>query len=120
MERLQLVFCACCAFLVVSCARGEEECTEIRFTPGKTSAEIQGEAPAKDVICYSMRTGAGQQARIQLLEGANTIATVPGVPEAEARQDIAFTTQARQYEIRVGQLMRALEPEPFRMLVSVE
>ncbi len=119
MGRLQLVFCAYYAFLVASGARGEEDCTEIRFVLGKTSAEILGEAPAKDVICYTMRTGPGQQARIQVLEGANTIATIPGAPEAEARQDIAFTTQARQYEIRVGQLMRALEPEPFRMLVSV-
>lgn len=120
MGRLQLFSAAFCACLVASGTIGAENCTEIRFAPGKTSAELHGEAPANDVICYTMRTGAGQQASIQVLEGANTIVTVLGVPEAEARQDIAFTTQASRYDIRVGQLMRALEPEPFRMLVSVK
>ena len=99
-------------------AYAAEECTEIRFAPGATSVEIKGEAPPDDVICYLMRTGANQQAQIQVLEGANTIVTVIDV--ADARQELSFTTQARQYEILVGQLMRAIEAEPFRILVSVK
>ncbi|WP_319783402.1 hypothetical protein [Oceanisphaera sp. IT1-181] len=99
-------------------AYATEECTEIRFAHGATSVEIKGEAPPDDVLCYLMRTGANQQAKIQMLEGVNTVVTVLDV--ADAREEISFTTQARQYEIRVGQLMRAIEAEPFRIFVSVK
>ena len=118
--RLLFSLAALYACQAVFSAQAAAECTEIRFTPGTSSAEIAGEAPSNDALCFTIRTAAGQDARIQVLDGSNTIVSVLGVPDAEARQDIAFTTQARKYEIRVGQLMRAIEPQPFRMLVSVE
>lgn len=99
-------------------ANAATDCTEIRFAAGTSAVEISGEAPANDVACYTMRTGAGQQARIQVLEGNNTIVTVIGL--AEARQDIAFVTEAKEYRLLVGQLMRALQPQAFRMRISVE
>ncbi|WP_445399362.1 hypothetical protein [Zobellella sp. An-6] len=110
-----MTFCVCTLSFG---AYATEDCTEIRFTPGATSVEIQGEAPPEDVLCYLMRTGENQEARIQVLEGSNTMITVLDI--ADGRQDISFTTQARQYEIRVGQSLRAIEAQPFRMLVSVE
>jgi hypothetical protein len=108
---------ALCACLISFSAQAAGDCTEIRFAPGATSSEIQGEAPAEGVLCYLMRTGAGQNARIEVLEGSNTIVTVEDV--ADARANLSFTTEARQYRVYVGQLMRAIEPQPFRVLVSV-
>ena len=99
-------------------AYAAEECTEIRFAPGATSVEIKGEAPPEDVLCYLIRTGANQKAKIKVLEGSNTMVSVIDV--ADGREEISFTTQARQYEIRVSQSLRASEAEPFRMLVSVK
>lgn len=106
------------ACLIALGGHAAEACTEIRFAQGATSAEITGDAPPDDVLCYTMRTGAGQTARIQVLEGLNVIVGVVDV--ADARDDLTFTTEARAYEIRVGQLMRAVQPQPFRVLVSVE
>ena len=99
--------------------RAASACTEIRFAPGMNFTEIEDEAPPDDVLCFIIRTSSGQEARIQVLEGPNTIVTVSGVPDAEARQEIAFTTQSTSYEIIVGQLMRAVDPQPFRMMISV-
>lgn len=101
-------------------AQAAMNCEEIRFAPGASSAEVVGEAPSDDVLCYTISTAAGQDANLQVLDGSNTIVTVLGVPEAEARQDISFKTREGEYEIRVGQLLRAIEPQPFRLLIRVE
>lgn len=91
---------------------------QTRFAPGTSSAEIRGEAPPNNVLCYEMRTGGGQDARIRVLEGRNTFVSVEGV--ADAQTDLSFTTEPRTYRLRVGQLMRAARPEAFRLLVSVK
>lgn len=116
MKRFQL---SCMALCVSFLAYGAQaaDCSQIRFARGTSSTELRGEAPPNDVLCYEMRTGAGQHARIQVLEGRNTIVSVEDV--ADAQTDVSFTTEPRTYRLYVGQLMRALHAEPFRMLVSV-
>lgn len=96
---------------------GAQSCAEIRFAPGATSAEIAGSAPAEAVVCYSFATGAGQQARVELLEGRNTAFSIDGL--VDARDDYSFRTEARSYRLRVFQLMRAVRDQPFRIRLSV-
>lgn len=96
---------------------GAQSCTEIRFARGASSAEVTGSAPADGVICYALSTGAGQQARLRVLEGNNTIFTIEGL--VDAQNDYSFRTKARTYRILVGQLMRAARDQPFRLHVSV-
>jgi len=94
-----------------------QSCTEIRFARGASSADITGAAPADGVLCYSFATGAGQQARVRVLEGRNTAFSIEGL--ADARDDLDFRTEAKTYRMRVFQLMRSARDEPFRIRVSV-
>jgi len=117
MQRFQLSCMMLCVSLLAFGAQAAD-CMQIRFAPGASSVEIRGEAPPNDVLCYEMRTGGGQDARIRVLEGRNTFVSVEGV--ADAQTDSSFTTEPRTYRLRVGQLMRAARPEAFRLLVSVK
>jgi hypothetical protein len=98
-------------------ALAAERCTAVRFQRGASSAETTGLAPAEDVICYSLETGAGQNARIQVLEGSNVMFSIEGL--VDAQDDYSFRTERGTYRVLVGQLMRAAEPMPFRILMSV-
>lgn len=95
-----------------------EECREVRFARGASSAVIEGVAPADGTLCYAMRTGAGQSARLEVLEGSNTAFSVEGL--ADARDAFSFETRATTYRIHVFQMLRAAQGQPFRLLVAVE
>jgi hypothetical protein len=92
---------------------------EIRFPAGASGTEIVGDSPPQDadLICYRLRTGAGQTARVRMLKGRNSGFIIEGV--TDHKDDFTFRTEAKTYLICVGQLLRSFEPEPFRMAVSV-
>lgn len=106
------------ALLAVLGAWEAGACEEIRFAPGTSSAEIRGLAPADEVICYQMRTGAGQRAFLEVREGRNTVFSVEGLADAQDRY--RFTTRGGVQRIFVSQLFRAVAAEPFRLFVQVE
>jgi peptidoglycan hydrolase-like protein with peptidoglycan-binding domain len=92
-------------------------CTAIRFARGTSAAEITGVAPAEGILCYTLATLSGQTASIEVIEGNNVIFLVPGL--FDAADSYQFTTEQKTYEVRVGQLMRAVAGVPFRIRVSV-
>lgn len=92
-----------------------EKCETIRFKRGTSSGTVTGMAPPDGVLCYRISTGAGQTASVEI-KGANCIFSMEG---ADARDRYSFVTEKKTYEIRVGQLMRSITPEPFTLSVSV-
>ena len=76
-----------------------EQCETIRFKRGESSGIVRGMAPANDVVCYQMSTGAGQKASLAI-EGNNCIFSIDGVVDAQDRY--SFTTEKKTYRIRVG------------------
>lgn len=102
------------AFLFTGAAQAEQ-CETIRFKRGESSGTVTGMAPPDDVVCYRMSTGAGQKASV-VIKGNNCIFTMEG---ADARDHYSFITEKKTYEIRVGQLMRSVTPQPFTLSVSV-
>ncbi|MBY0331182.1 MAG: hypothetical protein K2X49_10985 [Acetobacteraceae bacterium] len=96
----------------------EAACQAIRFPPGSFGTELRGVAPSEDVLCYTLATGEGQTARLRVLRGNNVIFAIPGITDAQ--DAFSFRTQRRTYEILVGQLMRAVTPQPFLLSVSVQ
>jgi hypothetical protein len=103
------------AFLFAGTAQAGQ-CETIRFKRGASSGTVSGMAPPDDVVCYQMSTGAGQRANVSI-KGTNCMFSIEGVVEAQDRY--SFTTEKKTYKINVGQLMRAIDPEPFTLSVSV-
>jgi hypothetical protein len=99
-----------------SIAQAQDNCTPIHFARGASSLVIQGQAPANGVNCYTFKAGEGQTARLQVT-GRNTIISVIGI--GDARQAWTFRTKAQTYQFVVGQLMRAVQPEPYTLTLSI-
>lgn len=98
-------------------AAAQDDCTPIRFEPSTTSAVITGQAPAEDILCYSLTTLSGQTATLELLEGSNVMFGIRGL--VEAQDHYSFTTERKTYLIVVSQLMRSVTDQPFRLSLSV-
>ena len=106
-------------FLLVAApaAAADDACTPIRFDKGAAETTLTGAAPAEGVVCYTLAVSAGAAAVVRLLGTKNVMVAVEGVGDGQT--EIAFTARRGTYRIEVSQLMRALEPEPFRLFVSV-
>ena len=102
---------------LLAAPQAQAACTPIRFATGTTGADVEGVAPPEGVLCYSLETGAGQTATISVTRGKNIIFSVSDLIDAQDRY--TFTTEARTYEIIVGQLMRSISDEPFTLQISV-
>jgi hypothetical protein len=92
-------------------------CETIRFQRGESSGSVHGVAPPDDVVCYQMTTGAGQTATLEI-QGRNVMFSIDGVVDGQDRY--SFTTEKKTYRVHVGQLMRAVQGEPFTLSVSIE
>jgi hypothetical protein len=92
-------------------------CTPIKFAAGTTGADVEGVAPPEDVLCYSLETGNGQTATVRVAQGRNIIFSI--LDMVDAQDNYTFTTEAKTYEIIVGQLMRSVTDEPFTLEISV-
>ncbi|MEC7762848.1 MAG: hypothetical protein VX874_13165 [Pseudomonadota bacterium] len=80
---------------------------------------IDGEAPADGVLCYTFDTLPSNNLSIQVTRGENTAVTVPGY--YDARSDRMFMAGLPEtLEVRVFQVMRAAEPEPFTVVIRLE
>lgn len=106
-----------CLFLVAASPALGQACTEVRFAPGAFSGIIEGVAPPEEVLCYTFATGAGQAARVRVLQGNNISFGIAGI--AEAQDDVRFTTRARTYQLEVGQLFRSITNEQFRIEIEI-
>lgn len=115
IDRRHLLFIL--AAMLFTGAAQADPCETIRFKRGESSGTVSGMAPPDDMVCYQMSTGAGQKASVAIT-GHNCMFTIEGT-SAEARDRYSFTTEKRTYRIMVGQLMRAVTPQPFTLSVSV-
>ena len=113
---LALASLAASCLLIVAGTAQAESCQPIQFERGSYSGTVRGIAPPEGLVCYEVRTGAGQHAEV-LVEGRNMIFSIPGVTEVQEQH--SFTTEKKTYQILVGQLMRSVTDEPFSLTVSV-
>jgi hypothetical protein len=102
--------------VLVTGAVNAQSCEPIHFKRGSYSGTVEGVAPAEDVVCYELATGAGQRATVKVT-GKNVIFSIGGV--IDAQDEYSFTTKKQTYRIIVGQLMRSITKEPFTLTVSV-
>lgn len=104
-------------------AQASATCSDVRFAPGESSAEISGTVPAEDPLnpaeplCYSLDVDDGQRATVSLLSGRNVAISIPG--QGDARDKFDFVTQRGTYELHVFPLFPGGEAEPFRIHVEV-
>lgn len=98
-------------------AVAQDACHPVKFAGGTTSGDVVGTAPPEDVVCYTLETGEGQTASVKVLQGNNIIFSILDV--IDAQQDYSFTTKNKTYEIVVGQMMRSVTNEPFRIRFTV-
>lgn len=96
---------------------GSGDCVPVLFGSDQTSADVSGSAPPDDVVCYSLRTVAGQRVNIKVVAGKNIIFSVKGL--ADARDQYDFVADRSRYEFVVGQLMRAVAPKDFRIRIDI-
>jgi formylglycine-generating enzyme required for sulfatase activity len=111
---LALALVASLAFVSPSAAQAN--CKAITFPAGKDTAILTGSAPVDDVICYQLDAQVGQKFSLKVLRGDNTIFGI--IDLQDAVDEFTFTAQKTNYEIHVGQLMRARGPEKFRISVK--
>lgn len=106
------------AFISMSkLSEAREPCTPINFSSGESSAIVEGIAPVESIVCYTLKTGANQNASIEVTDGLNIVFSILGIVDAQDRY--SFRTEATTYEIQVSQLMRSVKDEPFVLAVRV-
>jgi hypothetical protein len=98
-------------------AHAEGNCPTIEFGSDIPSRIIEGVAPTENRLCYRLETQAGQQVRLQILQGDNVVFTVPNVVEGD--DHVSFSATRDHYDISVMQLMRSSGPEPFKLSVQL-
>lgn len=94
-----------------------EACETILFSPGETQVVISGEAFPDAAMCYLLEGAQGEAVRLRLLGAGNTMFTIVGV--VDARIDYRFLMEDQTYEIRIMQMLKSADPEPFRLRVTM-
>lgn len=96
-----------------------ENCQIVQLDAGFKAGDLKGTAPADGIICYDLRFPKGQNLSIELASGRNVAITVPG--HYDARNDRMFLGDLPgRLEVRVFQLMRAVNPQPFAVRIRFE
>ena len=95
-----------------------QSCQHVPLPAGFTVGDIKGVAPADGVVCYELTMPKGQNISVEVASGRN-IAT--SGPDWDARADRLFIGDLPgRMELRVFQLMRSAQPEPFAVRIRFE
>ena len=94
-----------------------EGCTALDLTGGAGPWELTGDAPFDDVACYELLVPPGAPISVEVIRGLNVITTVADHYDARSDRQIVSSPSGR-IKLLVGQLMRAIEAEPF--LIRIE
>jgi len=94
-----------------------QDCTEIRFSQGSSSGVVKDKIGFNEYHCYRFGSGAGQTARLKLSAGPYACFTIRDV--VDCRDEYAFTTQARTYEIIVSTFDRRAAYGPYSLQLSI-
>lgn len=96
-------------------AAAQQDCPSIMLESGQQI--IEGMAPADDVVCYELYALQGMRAELEIASGRNVIFSVRNLVDAQDRYVLEFGQDG--WTILVGQLMRAIEDEPFVLRITV-
>lgn len=96
-----------------------ETCPVVPLQADFQIGDLKDTAPADGIACFDLRFPEGQNLSIELVSGRNVSISVPG--HYDDRTDRMFLGNLPgRLEIRVYQLMRAVEPEPFAVRIRFE
>ena len=117
MKFTPVLFAVACTF--VGTVSHADECPEIHFKRGAHSAVVKGMAPADDSACWRFRAGAGQTVRLSVTSDHEQVAfSLLGL--ADNRTDYAFTSKKQPYDVLIHQTMRAVDPVPYTLTLSID
>ena len=114
------------ALLLISGAALADDCTAIMFQRGKSGAVVTGTAYSESMTCFTLETGAGQTATIQIVESSgedtafNVADLTHGTYIVDNQTDYGFQTQAGTYQIDVYRTFAREASVPFKMSVAVK
>jgi len=93
-----------------------EDCAFLELYRRHEPAEVNGIAPAEDVVCFAIKPNSGSEITIRVEKGRNVIFTVLDL--VDAVDEYSFRANGYGYFIRVGQLMRSVTDEPFTITID--
>jgi hypothetical protein len=110
------------ALIAVFSAAPALACTPIHFARGTSSATVTGIAKSSEepFTCYTLATGRGQTATVQLLNGGkdDTAFNIDGV--VDNQDNHTFKTEAKTYTISVYHMFVREADKRFTLQVSVK
>lgn len=96
----------------------QENCRTVHLNQTQNDTVITGIAPAEEAICFTLSGLTGQKVSLNLVQGHNVIFSI--IDLIDAQEKYVFDAQKDTYKIIVGQLMRSINPEPFRLEVKIQ
>ena len=95
-----------------------QTCTPVVFPAGYTSGMLEGLAPADGVICYTLDMRAHDNNLALSVTGRNVAFSWFDALNGEDGQTAAAFVPEGNVEVRVFQLFLAVEPEPYRLIIT--
>lgn len=118
MRRALLFFLSSIAIGAWAGPSTAQSCQRVELPAGFTVGDIKGVAPAEGIVCYDLIMPQGQNISVEVVSGRNIATSGPGW---DARADRLFIGDLPgQMELRVFQLMRAVQPEDFAVRIRFE
>lgn len=106
-------------------AESSKPCQDIHFTPGRSSAELHGNAPAHPNVsgeataCFSFNTLKGQKVRLRVHSSRQRVAfNIDGL--MENRDQFVFTSERRSYELYVYQTTTSTIAIPYTLTLAIQ
>jgi hypothetical protein len=93
----------------------QQNCPTIEFEHGEDVTTVGGTVKPEDEACYRLEAEAGESFTLNVIQGDNIVFSVAGV--ADARDRLTFTAESKSYKIVVGQLMRGVDAEAFKVAI---
>ncbi|HRP94795.1 MAG TPA: peptidoglycan-binding domain-containing protein [Rhodocyclaceae bacterium] len=116
MHVIGSLLAVCMAWFVVESASAQSDCRRVVVSAGQDVVELSGLAPPDDVVCFVVTGLNGRRVSIVVTEGVNVIFSIDGLVDAHDRYSFSATHDA--YRVVVGQLMRSIDAEPFRLRID--
>ncbi|MGB3407166.1 MAG: hypothetical protein WBA67_06695 [Jannaschia sp.] len=105
-------------FAALAGAAAAQGCSEIRFARGAFSGQVSGQADFDAPLCFSFGTGAGQQARLQILGSNNVCFAIEGI--VDCTDDFTFRTRQGTYYVNVFQALRNGGDRTFALRLTIQ
>ena len=104
-------------FLIFAAEASAQDCNEIRFDPGASSAVVSGQVIKGSPMCLTFGTGAGQTASLELSGSDNACITIEDVVDCQT--SYSFQTGQRDYRFRIFQLFPRAPAENVSLRLSI-